>query len=186
LVCPPFSVSVHPESASRFLHCLVCHRLSSIHLFLHSQVLIIDVPLIVPKEPFPLDKFLVPRGVQEGETLLPESTESTSSLADPVPSLPPLNETAYLQLQEMGFPANRAEKALRTTGNANAEVAMQWLFEHMDDVDIDVPYDAKASMQGPVDAEKKINLMAMGFEERMVEKALRQTVCSLSKDSFPF
>jgi ubiquitin carboxyl-terminal hydrolase 5/13 len=86
----------------------------------------------------------------------------------------------------MGFPANRAEKALRTTGNGNAEVAMQWLFEHMDDVDIDVPYDAKTSMQGPVDAEKKMNLMAMGFEERMVEKALRQTVCSLSKDSFPF
>jgi ubiquitin carboxyl-terminal hydrolase 5/13 len=167
------------ESASRFLHCLVCHHLSSIHLFPDSQVLIIDVPLIVPKEPFPLDKFLVPRGVQEGETLLPESTESTSSLADPVPSLPPLNETAYL-------PANRAEKALGTTGNANAEVAMQWLFEHMDDVDIDVPYDATASMQGPVDAEKKINLMAMGFEERMVEKALRQTVRSLSKDSFPF
>ena len=80
----------------------------------------------------------------------------------------------------MGFPANRAEKALRATGNADADVAMQWLFEHMDDADIDAPYESpKAGMEISVDAEKKMNLMGMGFEERMVEKALRQTVHSL-------
>src|SRR5205085_3410254 len=51
-----------------------------------SRALTADVPLIVPREPFSLDKFLVPRGLQEGENPLPETSESTSSLADPVPS----------------------------------------------------------------------------------------------------
>ena len=62
-------------------------------------------------------------------------------------SLPPLNEAASAQLQEMGFSAVRAEKALRVTGNDNAEVAMQWLFEHMDDPDIDVPYNPNPILQ---------------------------------------
>lgn len=146
-------------------------------------VLTIDVPLIVPQHPISLDKFLVPRGLQQGETPLPETSESTSSLADlsPSSSLPALNEIAFVQLQEMGFPANRAEKALRMTGNADADVAMQWLFEHMDDADLDVSYAPPAAgQQAPVDAEKKMNLMGMGFEERMVEKALQQTVLPLS------
>jgi len=77
----------------------------------------------------------------------------------------------------MGFPANRVEKALRMTGNADMNAAMQWLFDHMDDADIDAPFVAPAAGQEiPVDAEKKMNLMGMGFEERMAEKALRETV----------
>lgn len=37
------------------------------------------------------------------------------------------------QLEAMGFPTVRCEKALLATGNSDAEVAMGWLFEHMDD-----------------------------------------------------
>lgn len=37
------------------------------------------------------------------------------------------------QLEAMGFPTIRCQKALLATGNSDAEVAMGWLFEHMED-----------------------------------------------------
>lgn len=43
-------------------------------------------------------------------------------------------------LVEMGFPRNRAEKALTVTGNKGVEPAMEWLFAHSEDPDIDEPY----------------------------------------------
>ena len=37
----------------------------------------------------------------------------------------------------------RAEKAAVKTDNAGAEAAMEWLFAHMDDADIDSPLEQK-------------------------------------------
>lgn len=37
------------------------------------------------------------------------------------------------QLEGMGFPIVRCQKALLATGNSDAEVAMEWLFQHMED-----------------------------------------------------
>jgi len=37
------------------------------------------------------------------------------------------------QLEAMGFPAIRCQKALLATGNNDAEAAMEWLFAHMED-----------------------------------------------------
>jgi ubiquitin carboxyl-terminal hydrolase 5/13 len=131
------------------------------------------VPLVVPEIPISFDKYIVPRGIQPGENPLPEDASESSR------GLPPLNEAASGQLQEMGFSVVRAEKALRMTGNENAEIAMQWLFEHMDDPDIDVPF-APVSQQGTssvvVDTENVTNLMGMGFDEIMAKKALQETV----------
>lgn len=45
-------------------------------------------------------------------------------------------------LQEMGFPENRAAKALAKTNYRGAQVAMDWLLEHQDDPDIDDPFEA--------------------------------------------
>ena len=49
------------------------------------------------------------------------------------PSLPQFNEGAMAQLEAMGFPTIRCQKALLATGNSDPEAAMEWLFAHMED-----------------------------------------------------
>jgi len=48
-------------------------------------------------------------------------------------STPEFNAVALSQLESMGFPTVRCQKALLATGNSDAEIAMSWLFEHMED-----------------------------------------------------
>ena len=50
-----------------------------------------------------------------------------------VPQEHSFDQSAIDQLTGMGFPEIRAKRALLKTGNNGAEVAMNWLFEHMDD-----------------------------------------------------
>ncbi|KNC71253.1 hypothetical protein SARC_16208 [Sphaeroforma arctica JP610] len=50
------------------------------------------------------------------------------------------------QLESMGFPATRCKKALHATGNTNADAATQWLFDHIDDPDIDLEEDGENRM----------------------------------------
>jgi ubiquitin carboxyl-terminal hydrolase 5/13 len=38
-----------------------------------------------------------------------------------------------MQLEGMGFPTIRCQKALLATGNDDPESAMEWLFAHMED-----------------------------------------------------
>jgi ubiquitin carboxyl-terminal hydrolase 5/13 len=47
--------------------------------------------------------------------------------------LPEFNQAALSQLEEMGFPLVRCQKALLATGNSDSEAAMEWLFAHMED-----------------------------------------------------
>jgi len=90
----------------------------------------LDIPVILP----PDDELVfterhLGRGLQPNETELPNE-----NLA---PSLPQFNEAAMAQLEGMGFPTIRCQKALLATGNDNPEAAMEWLFGHMEDADID-------------------------------------------------
>ncbi|PMB65381.1 Ubiquitin carboxyl-terminal hydrolase 14 [Beauveria bassiana] len=130
----------------------------------------VDVPVIVPDEPFLLDNYLS-KGQQPGEEILPDEPETQA------PSFVP-DEAALAQLEAMGFPRNRCEKALHATGNSDANSAMEWLFGHMEDPDIDAPLVVEEQSSGggsTADPEKIEMLGAMGFAAPQAKKALKET-----------
>ena len=53
--------------------------------------------------------------------------------------LPTFNAEAMDQLEGMGFPTARCQKALLATGNADPTAAMEWLFAHMEDPGMNRP-----------------------------------------------
>ena len=129
----------------------------------------VNVAVVVGDEPFLFDVYKS-RGHQPNEELLPEDA------AEPKPSFA-ANEDAVQQLEGMGFPRNRCEKALHATGNSDANAAMEWLFAHMEDPDIDAPLDlgGGAAPAGTADPEKIEMLGAMGFAPPQARKALKET-----------
>lgn len=136
----------------------------------------IDVPVIVDDEPFNLDEYLS-KGQQPDEEALPEDESAKSNAPAFVP-----HAEALAMLEAMGFPRVRGEKALHATGNSDANAAMEWLFGHMDDPDIDVPLDLSASSggaasggAGAADPEKLAMLESMGLSGPRAVKALKET-----------
>lgn len=133
----------------------------------------LDIPVIVGDEPFKLDPYFSTRK-QENEELLPEDTTPSVAAARFQP-----NEAALSQLEGMGFPRIRCEKALHATGNTDADIAMNWLFSHMEDPDIDVPLDLPSSSGNggaSVVSPENIGMMTgMGITEPQARKALRET-----------
>ncbi|AEO64775.1 uncharacterized protein THITE_2111115 [Thermothielavioides terrestris NRRL 8126] len=133
----------------------------------------VDVPVLIGDEPFALDSYLS-KGLQPDEELLPEEAAAASN----VPAFVP-NQEALVMLQEMGFPQVRCEKALHATGNSDANAAMEWLFAHMDDPDIDAPLNlgggAAEKPAAAVDPEKLAQLEAMGLGGPRAVKALKET-----------
>ncbi|KAI9854698.1 MAG: hypothetical protein M1824_006650 [Vezdaea acicularis] len=134
----------------------------------------LDIPVVVPDTPFTMDAY-ISKGLQPGEEELPDDGTNT-------PGAPPAftpNEVALEALQSMGFPRPRCERALHATGNADAESAMNWLFAHMDDADIDDPVNSGVpvitdSVAAP--NEEQIEMLgAMGFGPAQAKKALRET-----------
>lgn len=131
----------------------------------------LDVPVIVGKDPIPFDQYKS-YGLQPGEEELPEGDAAGSSNKF-VP-----NELALSQLEAMGFPKVRAEKALKKTGNSDAETAMGWLIEHMEDPDIDVPEPEEGAGGGgaaSVDPASVEELGNMGFSAPQARQALKET-----------
>ncbi|OBZ78711.1 Ubiquitin carboxyl-terminal hydrolase 14 [Grifola frondosa] len=130
----------------------------------------LDIPIIVPpSDVLELDEY-IGRGLQPGEQELPDDKTAT-------PGLPQFNEAAMAQLEAMGFPAVRCQKALLATGNNDAEAAMEWLFAHMEDPDIDAPIQSAGSSGSASEppAEQVNMLVEMGFAPAQARKALRET-----------
>jgi ubiquitin carboxyl-terminal hydrolase 5/13 len=79
----------------------------------------------------------------------------------------------------MGFPLVRCEKALHATGNSDAEMAAAWLFEHMDDADIDEPMQqatgSASAAATAIDPESIESLGNMGFSAPQARQALKET-----------
>jgi ubiquitin carboxyl-terminal hydrolase 5/13 len=129
----------------------------------------VNVAVVVGDEAFLLDDYKS-AGHQPSEELLPEDTsENKASFT--------ANEDAVGQLEGMGFPRNRCEKALHATGNSDANAAMEWLFQHMEDPDIDAPLDLGGGVgtSTAVDPEKIETLGAMGFGPPQARQALKET-----------
>jgi len=128
----------------------------------------LDIPIILPEGNLVLDDYLG-KGLQPGEEELPDGSSSAA------PSLPQFDADAMGQLEGMGFPTVRCQKALLATGNSGAEVAMEWLFAHMEDPDIDKPIQRGRPSVPEPPAEQIALLADMGFTYAQARKALLET-----------
>jgi ubiquitin carboxyl-terminal hydrolase 5/13 len=104
-------------------------------------------------------------GLQDDESLLPDDNTASNST-------PNVDTEALNQLLAMGFPEVRCMKALMKTGNSGADNAMNWLFEHMEDPDIDDPIIPIDGGSGP----DVSSLVDMGFTEQHARRAMKETV----------
>ncbi|KAJ5097567.1 hypothetical protein N7456_008288 [Penicillium angulare] len=129
----------------------------------------LDIPLVVDDGAVDLGHYLASEHSTD-EELLPEIDEPASFQPD---------LAAMEQLSSMGFPAVRCEKALHATGNSDTEAAMNWLFAHMEDPDIDEPLALGKSTQGAGasahDEAKIAQLGEMGIEVARAQRALSAT-----------
>ncbi|GAB5587621.1 ubiquitin C-terminal hydrolase Ubp14 [Umbelopsis nana] len=126
----------------------------------------IGIPIRIPEETISLDKY-IGTGQQADEELLPETSTAAAE--------PSFDQAALDQLSAMGFPENRCKRALMKTGHSGAEVAMNWLFEHMEDPDIDDPITVESDAAPEPSAEQMELLVGMGFSQAHAKKALRET-----------
>lgn len=129
----------------------------------------LDIPVIVDDGPVDFGSYLAGERNRE-EELLPEIDDSVAF--EP-------NTAIIEQLLSMGFPAPRCEKALHATGNSDAEAAMNWLFAHMEDPDIDQPLELKKSTNNlkitEQDQAKIAQLGEMGIDASRARQALSAT-----------
>ncbi|CDO96214.1 unnamed protein product [Kluyveromyces dobzhanskii CBS 2104] len=103
-------------------------------------------------------------GLSDGEEELKE--EESGSVQ--------FNESFLQQLQEMGFSLNAAKRALFATGNSDPNSAMEWLFQHMEDTDINSDFQppAQSKEKHHVDPDALSNLTSMGIDPKLSRKAL--------------
>jgi len=112
--------------------------------------------------------------------------------------LPTFNTEAMAQLEGMGFPTVRCQKALLATGNADPTDAMEWLFAHMEDpgmnlsvhaasqivnkctgIDDPITVGSSSSSEVPEPSPEQVAMLSdMGFSPAQARKALRETVSS--------
>ncbi|KAF9473531.1 ubiquitinyl hydrolase [Pholiota conissans] len=128
----------------------------------------LDIPIVLPdNDELIFTEAHLGKGLQAGEVELPNES--------PQPQLQ-FNEAALSELIQMGFPEVRCQKALLATGNSDSGVAMDWLFSHMDDPDIDTPIQTPSNVGNVgVDPGAVLLLADMGFTDAQAKKALRET-----------
>ncbi|KAK3638617.1 ubiquitin C-terminal hydrolase Ubp14 [Elasticomyces elasticus] len=152
-----------------------------------------DVPVIVNDSGIDMETYRS-QGKREGEVELPEDDGGVGGGVGGVGGGGGgfvVNEEALGLLMGMGFPRVRCAKALKATGNSVGDVegAAGWLFEHMEDADIDEPMVEEgraggdiggaggggSSGGGMVSEESIENLGNMGFAAPQARQALKAT-----------
>jgi ubiquitin carboxyl-terminal hydrolase 5/13 len=129
----------------------------------------LDIPVLVDDKPLDFSPYMAAEH-DPREELLPELEEPTTFKP---------NSQLLDQLLGMGFPTVRCEKALHATGNSDPEAAMNWLFAHMEDPDIDEPVALGQQSGGSDGAEQDATKIAqmgdMGIEAPRARQALAAT-----------
>ena len=101
-----------------------------------------------------------PEGEQEGEV------QQQALHQQEEPKLPEVNAEQLEQLKDMGFPEERARKALLLTGDP--ESALNWLFQHEDDPHAD----------DPLTEEEVIIIFEYSMEYWVVDRKIDTKSCS--------
>ncbi|KAM9951132.1 hypothetical protein ACTFIT_012236 [Dictyostelium discoideum] len=129
------------------------------------------------------------RGIKEGEVPLKEGTINTTTKV-PEPSF---NQEVLDTLLSMDFPLVRCKKALLATGGKDAELAMNWIFEHTEDPDIDIeqtPVNNNNNNNNSSNSNDKLfvfnsqdvdNIIGMGFTDSQAKLALKNTKGNLER-----
>lgn len=129
----------------------------------------LDIPVSVADDSLDLSSYItVARNPDEDIAIDDdEDEEETKFVVDP---------EASSFLLSMGYPQIRVDKALYHNNN-QMEPAVEWLLNHMDDPDIDVPLDLSGDKKKNkgflINAEQMNEICSMGFSPDIVRKALR-------------
>ncbi|XDT40991.1 Zinc finger UBP-type profile [Nakaseomyces glabratus] len=83
-----------------------------------------------------------------------------------------VNETFVNQLMEMGFTENACVRALYHTGNKDPELAMNWLFGHIEDADVNAEFIPPKKAKNDVNPEHISMMVGMGLDPKLCRKAL--------------
>ncbi|XP_073312765.1 ubiquitin carboxyl-terminal hydrolase 14 [Primulina huaijiensis] len=113
------------------------------------------------------------KGLRPGEELLPDNASSDDVVK--------ADEYIISQLVLMGFNYLHCQKAAINTSNAGVEAATNWLFDHMNDPDIDEPIIKEQKSSLHVDQSKLDTLVSFGIEEEVAWKALQETGGDIEK-----
>merc|ERR1719277_1177131 len=104
-----------------------------------------------------------------------DAVEDTRKPGDPNPPeiKEKINQELLKQVMEMGFSELRAEKALYKTDNASLEHAINWLGDHADDADIDLPL-LKPAPPKPKMSPEEAQAKALELQKRLREKRAQE------------
>ncbi|EWM24947.1 ubiquitin carboxyl-terminal [Nannochloropsis gaditana] len=127
------------------------------------------------------------RGLQEGEETLPDGKEGGEK-GEAEGKTPSVDAGMAAQMECMGFSTHAIARALLAVGNAGVEQATAWLFEHLEDSDINEPLPSASATASSApraaepDASAVNNLAAMmGFTEEQAKAALQATEGSMER-----
>uniref|UniRef100_A0A673YYM9 Ubiquitin carboxyl-terminal hydrolase n=1 Tax=Salmo trutta TaxID=8032 RepID=A0A673YYM9_SALTR len=136
-------------------------------------------------------------GLQAGEEELPDLTPPIVLPEDTRGKAPDIDESAAMQLAEMGFPLEACRKAVYYTGNMGPEMAFNWIIAHMEEPDFAEPLALPSFMEAgpsmaslglaatPLDnqpPEESIAILtSMGFPRRHTVQALKATNNNLER-----
>jgi len=122
------------------------------------------------------------RGKQANEEELPEAPAGSGESSGSAGPQKVPDASIVSGLESMGFGRNACQRAALAVDNSSPDAAAAWLFQHMEDPDINDPLPQPASggsssAAGGADepsAEAISNLESMGFDSRRAKYALKQ------------